>query len=64
MFKKNKIKKERIINDILNEYIVMSELYRVAARTLVNDESKEEIDETVKHEIERFRNLIDRLERA
>lgn len=64
MFKKNKIKKERIINDILNEYIVMSELYRVAVRTLVNDESKEEIDETVKHEIERFRNLIDRLERA
>ena len=64
MFKKNKIKKERIINDILNEYIVMSELYRVAVRTLVNDEGKEEIDETVKHEIERFRNLIDRLERA
>ena len=61
MFKKNRIKKERIIEEILNDYIVMSELYRVSARTLVDDEHKEEIDDVVKHEIEKFRKLVDKL---
>ena len=61
MFKKNRIKKERIIEEILNDYIVMSELYRVSARTLVDDKHKEEIDDVVKHEIEKFRKLVDKL---